>query len=171
MLTQFWTWRKTVQSTLGFETLDKAAALGLETATPLTDPRQYINSNLGFRNLKIWLLYSKIAAVVVAKPSGNKNKTRLARPVTTWLLYPDPCFSGRAGFRNLDPSDGGWFLNPMLTVLRWIIEKWTWLNLIISPNQSTRLKFSKFSKILIKSPLIWHMVGLNRPNIGRKFCI
>ena len=36
---------------------------------------------------------------------------------TTWLLYPDPCFSGRAGFRNLDPSDGGWFLNPMLTVL------------------------------------------------------
>ena len=43
----------TIQSTLGFETLDKAAALGLETATPLTDPRQYINSNLGFRNLKI----------------------------------------------------------------------------------------------------------------------
>ena len=44
---------KIIQSTLGFETLDKAAALGLETATPLTDPRQYINSNLGFRNLKI----------------------------------------------------------------------------------------------------------------------
>ena len=44
---------KAIQSTLGFETLDKAAALGLETATPLTDPRQYINSNLGFRNLKI----------------------------------------------------------------------------------------------------------------------
>ena len=42
-----------IQSTLGFETLDKAAALGLETATPLTDPRQYINSNRGFRNLKI----------------------------------------------------------------------------------------------------------------------
>ena len=42
-----------IQSTLGFETLDKAAALGLATATPLTDPRQYINSNLGFSNLKI----------------------------------------------------------------------------------------------------------------------
>ena len=40
--------------------MDKAAALGLETATPLTDPRQYMNS--------------KIAAVVVAKPSGYKNK-------------------------------------------------------------------------------------------------
>ena len=63
-----------LQSTLGFETLDIAAALDLETATPLTELRQYINSNLGFRNLKIWLLYSKIAAVVVAKPSENKNK-------------------------------------------------------------------------------------------------
>ena len=31
----------------------KAAALGLATATPLTDPRQYINSNLRCRNLKI----------------------------------------------------------------------------------------------------------------------
>ena len=29
----------------------------------------------------------------------------------------DPCFPGRAGFRNLDPSDVGWFLNPMLTVV------------------------------------------------------
>ena len=29
-----------IQSTLGFETLDKAAALDLATATPLTDPRQ-----------------------------------------------------------------------------------------------------------------------------------
>ena len=41
-----------IQSTFGFETLDKAAALGLATATPLTDLRQYINSNLGFSNLK-----------------------------------------------------------------------------------------------------------------------
>ena len=42
-----------VQSPLGFATLDKAAALALATATPLTDLRQYINSNLGFSNLKI----------------------------------------------------------------------------------------------------------------------
>ena len=45
--------RYLLQSTLGFETLNKAAALGIETATPLTDPRQYINNNLGFSNLKI----------------------------------------------------------------------------------------------------------------------
>ena len=42
-----------IQSTLGFETLDKAAALGLATATPLTDLRQYINSDLGFSDLEI----------------------------------------------------------------------------------------------------------------------
>ena len=48
-----------VQLTFGFETLDKEAALGLATATPLTDLRQYINSDLGFSNLEIWLLCSK----------------------------------------------------------------------------------------------------------------
>ena len=47
-----------VQCPLGFATLDKAAALALATAT-LTDLRQYINSDLGFSDLKIGLLYSK----------------------------------------------------------------------------------------------------------------
>ena len=42
-----------VQCPLDIETLDKAAALDLATATPLTDLRQYINSNLGFRDLEI----------------------------------------------------------------------------------------------------------------------
>ena len=45
--------QKEVQCPLGFATLDKAAALDLATATPLTDLRQYINSNLGFRDLEI----------------------------------------------------------------------------------------------------------------------
>ena len=43
----------TIQCPLDIETLDKAAALDLATATPLTDLRQYINSNLGFRDLEI----------------------------------------------------------------------------------------------------------------------
>ena len=42
-----------IQSPLGFATLDKAAALGLATATPLTDLRQYINSDLGYSDLEI----------------------------------------------------------------------------------------------------------------------
>ena len=51
--------QKRIQSPLGFATLDKAAALGLATATPLTDLRQYINSDLGFSNLKICFFCSK----------------------------------------------------------------------------------------------------------------
>ena len=42
--------------------------------------------------------------------------------MTTKWLNPDPCFSGRAGFSNLDSSNGGWFQNPMLTVLQ--IRSW-----------------------------------------------
>ena len=42
-----------VQCPLGFATLDKAAALALTTATPLTDLRQYINSDLGYSDLEI----------------------------------------------------------------------------------------------------------------------
>ena len=42
-----------IQSPLGFATLDKAAALALATATPLTDLRQYINSDLGYSDLEI----------------------------------------------------------------------------------------------------------------------
>ena len=37
-----------LQCPLGFKTLDIAAALDLAAATPLTDLRQYINSDLGF---------------------------------------------------------------------------------------------------------------------------
>ena len=59
-----------IQCPLGFATLDKAAALDLATATPLMDLCQYINSNLGYSDLEICLLYSKIATVVVAKSRG-----------------------------------------------------------------------------------------------------
>ena len=38
--------RVTVQSPLGFATLDKAAALALATSRAVTDLRQYINSDL-----------------------------------------------------------------------------------------------------------------------------
>ena len=42
-----------IQSPLGFATLDKAAALGLATSRAVTDLRQYINSDLGYSDLKI----------------------------------------------------------------------------------------------------------------------
>ena len=45
-----------IQSPLGFATRGLAAALALATATPLTDLRQYINSDHGFSDLKICFL-------------------------------------------------------------------------------------------------------------------
>ena len=48
-----------VQCPLGFATLDKAAALGLATSRALTALRQYINSDLGYSDLKICFFCSK----------------------------------------------------------------------------------------------------------------
>ena len=42
----------------GFATLDKAAALGLATGRAVTDLRQYINSDLGYSDLKFLALYT-----------------------------------------------------------------------------------------------------------------
>ena len=42
-----------IQCPLGFATLGKAAALGLATSRAVTDLRQYINSDLGYSDLKI----------------------------------------------------------------------------------------------------------------------
>ena len=38
---------------MDIKTLDKAAALPIAAATRVTDLRQYINSNLGYSNLKL----------------------------------------------------------------------------------------------------------------------
>ena len=50
---------KRVQYTSGFATLGFAANLALATSIPLTDLRQYLNSDLVFNDLKLRLLYSK----------------------------------------------------------------------------------------------------------------
>ena len=42
-----------VQCPLDIKTLDKAAALPIAAATRVTDLRHYINSNLGYSNLKL----------------------------------------------------------------------------------------------------------------------
>ena len=52
-----------VQCPLDITTLDKAAALPIATSTPATNLRQYINSDLGYNDLKFQLLCSKIATV------------------------------------------------------------------------------------------------------------
>ena len=47
-----------VQCPLDIATLDKAAALAIATATCVTDLRQYIDSNLGYSDLKFSALYT-----------------------------------------------------------------------------------------------------------------
>ena len=42
-----------IQCPLDIKTLDKAAALPIAAATRVTDLRHYINSNLGYSNLKL----------------------------------------------------------------------------------------------------------------------
>ena len=64
--------------------MDKAATLGLATSRAVTDLRQYINSNLVFRDLKFGPLCSEIATVKVVIPNGLKPTLLLA---TTWSLY------------------------------------------------------------------------------------
>ena len=49
----------TIQCPLGFATLDKAAALALATSRAVTDLSQYINSDLGYSDLKICFFCSK----------------------------------------------------------------------------------------------------------------
>ena len=45
--------KMTLQCPLDIKTLDKAAALPIAAATRVTDLRHYINSNLGYSNLKL----------------------------------------------------------------------------------------------------------------------
>ena len=63
---QFWTGnsnKNSIQCPLDIATLDIAAALPIATSTPVTNLRQYINSDLGYNDLKIQPLCSKIATV------------------------------------------------------------------------------------------------------------
>ena len=63
-------------------------------------------------------------------------------------------------------------LRPLLCtrpILAIWLKKWIPLNVIICLNQSSYLKSEKFSKILIKFPLIWYVVSPCRINIGNKF--
>ena len=54
---------RSIQCPLYIATLDIAAALPIATSKPVTNLRQYINSDLGYSDLKIQPLCSKIAAV------------------------------------------------------------------------------------------------------------
>ena len=53
-----------VQCPLDIATLDIAAALPIATSTPVTNLRQYINSDLGYNELKFSFFFTKIATFI-----------------------------------------------------------------------------------------------------------
>ena len=111
-----------IQCPLDITTLDKAAALPIATSNPATNLRQYINSDLGYNDLKFQLLCSKIATVnsfeVVI--SNVLSFYRLHITFFNQLSFGN---SDRAVYSDLNPLDGGQSLYPMSTV-----STYCWLN-------------------------------------------
>ena len=106
----------TIQCPLGFGTLDKAAALGLATATPSMDLRQYINSDLGYNDLQFRAFFTKIATVSSFEVAISNA---WCFDMLDSALFNQISFgnSDRAAYSDLNPRDGGQSLYPMSTVL------------------------------------------------------
>ena len=101
--------------------MDIAAALPIATSTPMTNLCQYINSNLGYNDLKIQLLCSKIATI-------NRFEVAILNGVCLCVLnftvFSQMSFenSNRAAYSDLNPSsDGGQSLYPMSTMVMYQI--------------------------------------------------
>ena len=95
--------------------MDKAAALPIATSTPATNLRQYINSDLGYNDLKFQLLCSKIATVNSFEVVIS-NGLSFYRLHITFLNQMSFGNSDRAAYSDLKPLDGGQSLYPMGTV-------------------------------------------------------
>ena len=108
--------KRPVQCPLDIATLDKAAALPIATSTPATNLRQYINSDLGYNDLKFQLLCSKIATVNSFEVVIS-NGLSFYRLHITFLNQMSFGNSDRAVYSDLNPLDGGQSLYPMSTVL------------------------------------------------------
>ena len=96
-------------------TLDIAAALPIATSTLVAKLRQYINSDLGYNDLKIQPLCSEIATV---NPFEVAIFNGLCLFVQNFIIFEQIVFenSDRAVYSDLNPVDGGQSLYPMSTV-------------------------------------------------------
>ena len=121
-----------IQCPLDITTLDKAAALPIATSTPATNLRQYINSDLGYNDLKFQLLCSKIATVNSFEVVIS-NGLSFYRLHITFLNQMSFGNSDRAVYSDLKPDDGGQSLYTMSTV-------YAYLNMVEMTLVSFRLK-------------------------------
>ena len=97
-------------------TLDKAAALPIATSSPVTSLHQFINSDLGYSDLKIQPLCSKIATVISFEVAIS-NALSFYRLNFTFFYQMSFGNSDRAAYSDLNPRDGGQSLYPMSTVI------------------------------------------------------
>ena len=107
-----------LQCPLDIATLDKAAALPIATSTPATNLRQYINSDLGYNDLKFQLLCSKIATVNSFEVVISNGLSFYKLVHITFLNQMSFGNSDRAVYSDLKPLDGGQSLYPMSTVIQ-----------------------------------------------------
>ena len=63
-----------IQCPLYIATLDIAAALPIATSSPVTNLRQYINSDLAYNDLKISVFCTKIAIVISFEVTISNTK-------------------------------------------------------------------------------------------------
>ena len=82
-----------IQCPLDIATLDIAAALAIATSTPVTNLRQYINSDLGYTDLKFQGFYTKIATV-------TSFEVAISKAFSYYLL--DFTFFNQISFGNSD---------------------------------------------------------------------
>ena len=102
--------------TLTIATLDIAAALPIATSTPVTNLRQYLNSDLGYNDLKFSVFCSKIATVISFEVAIFNA---LSSYVLNFTFFYQMAFrySDHAAYSDLNPRDGGKSLYTMSTVL------------------------------------------------------
>ena len=94
------------------------ATLDIATSSPVTNIRQYINSDL-----KIQPLCSKIATVISFEVAISNA---LSFYMLNFTFYYQMSFgnSDRAAYSDLNPRDGGQSLYPMSTVLSVLCRPW-----------------------------------------------
>ena len=80
-------------------TLDIAAALPIATSSPVTNLRQYINSDLGFSDLKIQPLCSKIATVISFEVAISNALSFYRLNFTFFYQGPSHVVFQKSGFR------------------------------------------------------------------------
>ena len=105
----------TLQCPLYIATLDIAAALPIATSSPVTNLRQYINSDLGYNDLKIPVFCTKIATVISFEVAISNALSFYVLNVTVFYQMSFEN-SDRAAYSDLNPCYGGQSLYPVSTV-------------------------------------------------------